>query len=135
MTLSVCDFEKDDLLKISFQKEQLDDINTADSFLRFDRAVTIKHKGSPICCAGVKDYCGKTCIAAFISREAGAHMLSLVRVLNNLKSKIRLSGSYFFVRESFVNADRLARILGYKKTDSFFLDTNGVKYYIYNIGE
>lgn len=135
MTLSVSNFRKEDLFKISIQKEQLNDLNTADSFLRFDRAVTIKHGETPICCVGIKDYCWNTCIAAFISSEAGPHMISLVRLLKKLKMKIRSDCSYFFVKESFLNADRLARILGYKRTSSFFLDTNGAKYYIYNIGE
>lgn len=133
--LNIRSFREEDLKSIKVQKEQESEFSDPASFLSADVAATVFDEKEIVCCIGIKEIEGRQCVAAYISSEIGIRIIELVRIFYNLRLQVLRPGAYFLVKKDFKNANKLAKILGFKKSKDKPIDKKLKNYYIYEIGE
>lgn len=133
--LSLRSFREEDLKSIKVQKEQATEMVDTASFLSADIAASVCDDNEVVCCIGIKTINRRQCVAAYISAEIGIRIIELVRIFYNLKLQVLKPGAYFFVKKDFKNANKLAKLLGFKKSKNKPIDNKLKNYYIYEIGE
>lgn len=125
------EYQKGDLAKISVQKQQREELSMKEFGLDVaDKVLTIYDDKDIIAIIYKKRIDGMDCIGALVSDVAGKHMLALVRVLRRLRELFVDVPTYFFVKDDFMQAHRLARIMGFTKKGSQTF-SNGSVYDLY----